>query len=118
MSATAPPDPADTRRRAPAPRRRLLRFGAPGGWQSVLREFAVIVAGVLAALGAQAWWEGRQERERERAYLAQVLAETRENEERLADAIAEDSVAGVFTRRALAALEGVLPAPPGDSLVR
>jgi hypothetical protein len=118
MSATAPPDPPDTRPRFAPPERRRLHLGAPAGWRSTLREFAIIVAGVLAALGAQAWWENRQERERERAYLAQVLAETRENEERLAEAIAEDSVAGIYTDRVMVALEGPGPAPPADSLVR
>lgn len=119
MSKTLPPAPAEAPPPAAAePRPRLPRFsGAPSGWRGTLREFAIIVAGVLAALAAQAWWESRQERERERAYLAQLLADTRDNEQRLEAAIAEDSAYGAATARALDALESPGPLPPRDSLV-
>lgn len=113
MPSTAPPEVNE------APRERPLHpFGAPGGWRGALREFMVIVAGVLAALGAQAWWENRQEREREHAYLVQLFADTRENERRLAEAIAEDSVSGLATARTLTALEGSGPTPAPDTLVQ
>ena len=119
MSAPLPPDPAEAApEAAPAHRLRLLRpFGVPQGWRGVVREFAIIAAGVLAALGAQAWWEGRQEREHERAYLVQLLRDTRDNEQRLTASIVEDSAAGVATARALAALESSAPPPVPDSLV-
>jgi hypothetical protein len=81
-----------------------------------LREFAVVVLGVLAALAAQAWWEHRNERKLERTYLHQLLADTRENESRLHDVIADDSVAGIATARALAAMEGRAPRPAADSM--
>ncbi|HSU17420.1 hypothetical protein [Longimicrobium sp.] len=88
------------------------------GWRAALREFAVIVAGVMCALVAQAWWQGREDRGRERDYLRQLLADTRENERRLDDAIRTDSIAAVVTGRAVDALTGPagrLAAP--DSMV-
>jgi hypothetical protein len=74
--------------------RRFPRIIAAGGWMGALREFSIIVAGVLCALGAPAWWDGYQERGRERDYLRQLLADTRENEARLAAAMASDSASG------------------------
>jgi hypothetical protein len=93
-------------------------FSELGRWRGALREFVVIVAGVLAALGAQAWWEGREERGRERDYLAQLHADTRENERRLDDAIAVDSAAGRAAERLTAALYGPGPLPPADTVLR
>ena len=64
---------------APPVRRRLRLRVAPvlsrPGWKTALREFVVIVAGVLAALAAQAWWQGREERGRERDYLQRIAEE-------------------------------------------
>lgn len=82
------------------------------------REFLVLVAGVLTALAAQAWWESREDRGRERDYLRQLLVDTRENERRLATAIAEDSAAAIGVTRAMDALQGsTRPPPPADSVV-
>jgi hypothetical protein len=86
-------------------------------WLHALREFAVVVLGVLCALAAQAWWDGHQERGRERDYLRQLLADTRENERRLDEGIRTDSTAGAFTARALDALTSTTPPPPADSFV-
>lgn len=74
----APPHPEapDAQR----PRRRMAAVLSRPGWKTALREFVVIVAGVLAALGAQAWWQGREEAARERDYL-----------QRMADELARDS---------------------------
>lgn len=95
MSATAPPESTHVDRAASGPsaggRRRV--FPAPGSWRAAFREFVVIVAGVLAALAAQAWWTSHEDRARERDYLAQLLADTRENERRLETAIHEDEIA-------------------------
>ena len=69
----APPHPS-----APVTHRLGLRMApvlSRVGWKSALREFAVIVAGVLAALAAQAWWGGREERGRERDYLQRMTEE-------------------------------------------
>ncbi|HEX8830342.1 MAG TPA: hypothetical protein VF705_04210, partial [Longimicrobium sp.] len=76
------PAPADSPQ-APARATRFPAIIAGGGWRGALREFGIIVAGVLCALGAQAWWEQHEERGREGDYLRQILADTRENERRL-----------------------------------
>jgi hypothetical protein len=117
-STAAPPD-AD---RPPAPPRPTVPPPAPpkppsrfAGARRAVREFAVILAGVLAALGAQAWWEGRSDRTLERDYLGQLLADTRENEARLETAIAEDSVSGHAGERLLAIM-GAGGAAPADSV--
>lgn len=86
-------------------------------WRAGLREFAVIMAGVLCALGAQAWWEWRQERGRERDYLAQLLLDTRENERRLGEAIATDTVTRRAMRRLAGAFHAPAPLPPSDTLL-
>lgn len=93
-------------------------FSELGRWRGALREFVVIVAGVLAALGAQAWWQGREERTRERDYLAQLHADTRENERRLDAAIAVDSAAGWAAERLTGALYGSAPLPGSDTVLR
>jgi hypothetical protein len=115
---SAPPQPdaaAPARRRIRLPR--AVRAATAGAaWRKALREFAVIVAGVMAAQGAQAWWGARQDSERERDYLRQLLADTRANEQRLTEAIGQDSVAGVAASRAIDALTAATAPPPGDSL--
>lgn len=85
-------------------------------WRGALREFAVVVLGVLAALAAQAWWEDRQEQQREAAYLHQLVADIRENNQRLDEAIATDSAAYQSITLAVRALHAPRPLPPGDSL--
>lgn len=69
----------------------------------------MIVAGVLAALGADAWWENRQEHERERTYLAQIVADTRENERRLDEALAQERMQLEATKAVLGALRSTEP---------
>jgi hypothetical protein len=85
-------------------------------WRAALREFAVILASVLTALLAQAWWQQREEQRRELDYLRQLLADTRENEARLDRVIAQDSAFGVAAANAMAALVGAVPLPPADTL--
>jgi hypothetical protein len=113
MSRAAPPElsPGES-----VPQRRLLR-SFDGGWRAALREFVVIVAGVLAALGAQAWWENYEELRREQEYLHQLLADTRENERRLDAAITEDSISNRAVARVMRALQTTEAQPPSDSLV-
>lgn len=114
----APPDaPADVVEAPPPQPVRIVRGPVLAGWRTALREFATIVAGVLCALAAQAWWQGHEERGRERDYLRQLLSDTRENERRLDDAVATDSAAAHFAARAMDALTGSAPPPPADSLV-
>jgi hypothetical protein len=86
------------------------------GWRTGLREFLIIVTGVLAALGAQALWEDGQERARERDYLFQLLDDTRENERRITQAMAEDSNSALAVGRVMRALHSPGPMPPNDSM--
>jgi hypothetical protein len=84
-------------------------------WKRLIAELAVIVAGVLIALGADSWWEQRQERRQAEAYLQQLLVDFRGTEHRLQNAIAGDiktfeSAAKVTDR----AFRGQFP--PTDSL--
>jgi hypothetical protein len=87
------------------------------GWRGALREFAVVVAGVLCALAAQAWWDRHEERGRERDYLRQLLADTRENERRLDEGVRMDSTAGRYAARVVDVLTSSTPPPPADSMV-
>lgn len=101
----APPPPGPSRWAGPA-----------RGLRAALREFAIIVAGVLCALAAQSWWQAGEERRREGEYLRQLVADTRENERRLDAAIAVDSVAGSSVSRLAGALFGGAPLPAPDTL--
>jgi hypothetical protein len=122
MPPTLSAEPADSAAQAPADAPQVRRAsrvdlgGAHGGWRAALREFAVIVASVMAALAAQAWWQAREERGREHDSLHQLLADTRENEGRLDEAIRTDSVAATATGRALDALTSTAPVS-ADSLL-
>jgi hypothetical protein len=84
-------------------------------WKRLLAELAVIVAGVLIALAADAWWGRQQEREHAEEYLEQLLADLQKTKGRLRATIEADStrleaVNSVIGR----ALRG--PLPPADSL--
>jgi hypothetical protein len=68
--------------------RRLRRLAR---WKYALRETALIVVGVLIALGVNAWWSQRQDRARERLYISQLESDARANERILSAAIGEDS---------------------------
>ena len=48
-------------------------------WLRVFVEGVVIVGSILLAFGIDAWWEGRQEREREATYLSALVAEVERN---------------------------------------
>lgn len=61
----------------------------------------LIVAGVLIALGANSWWEARKDRERERAYLQQLLSEMRDNEREIRAEITNDSTSMASNQRFL-----------------
>jgi hypothetical protein len=84
--------------------------------KAALREFLIIVAGVLCALAAQAWWQGRQDRSRELEYLRQLLTDTEDNQTRLAEAIRVDSIAGESVSQLADALFGSRPLPPAATL--
>jgi hypothetical protein len=116
MQSPAIQEPPDAGEAATARRGPIRWDGLARGWRAALREFAIIVAGVLCALAAQSWWQAREERGRERDYLRQLLADTRENERRLDAAIAVDSAAGSSVSRLAGTLFGSAPLPPPDTL--
>ena len=103
----APSGPEDGPRAVEPPSSRSRLRGS-------LREFVVIVAGVLVALAAQAWWEGRERREVEQDYLEQLRSDALENQERLRSAIVEDSLAGIAADSAMLALTARLDASAGE----
>jgi hypothetical protein len=109
-AAPPPPPPPETVKPAAAP--------APPaqGWRYAAREFVIIVAGVLAALAAQAMWQGYENRQREAQYVQQLLEDTRENERRIGEAIAIDSTAASDMGVLANALYSSAPLPPDDSL--
>lgn len=85
-------------------------------WKHAFGEFVLIVAGVIVALAATAWWDGRQDRQRERDYLLQLLEDTRENDRRLRAATDEDGNRYRMVERIVQALTPNRPLPPDDSL--
>ncbi|MGH7578338.1 MAG: hypothetical protein ACREM1_24890 [Longimicrobiales bacterium] len=98
-----------------------LRFGTTAGWKRSLGELTLIVVGVLIALGANAWWEGRVDRGRERSWLRQLLADVRENEARIEGAIEFNKIKVAELARFRDAVAAFTrpdtgPLPPGDSL--
>ncbi len=69
--------------------REVAGFSPP--WKRLIPELVVIVAGVLIALGADSWWEQRQERRQAEEYLQQLLVDFPETEQGLQGAIAGDT---------------------------
>jgi hypothetical protein len=100
--------------------RQQLAAGLPGqagglaeavprrGWRDGARwfsaEFLVVVSGVLVALALQAWYNGRQNADAERAYLAQLDADLAATDQALQDALHGDSVIVVANSRLVSAL--------------
>jgi hypothetical protein len=60
-------------------------------WKRLIAELAVIVSGVLIALGADSWWEKRQENRQAEEYLRQLLVDFKRTERGLESAIAGDT---------------------------
>jgi hypothetical protein len=85
----------------------LDRF--PTSWRERLGEFVMVVAGVLAALAASAWWDGRVERRLERTYITQLRADVSANERAIHDAITGDAGFEQRLRRVLRQLAGSGP---------
>jgi hypothetical protein len=102
-----------------ATRRHLRLWLAPRfpatGWRSALREFVLIVLGVLAALAGNSWWEGRQERGREEVYLRQLAADLRESERIMEQGLLRTRGYYLGAARVLRAFHSAEPPPP-DSL--
>jgi hypothetical protein len=78
-------------------------------------ELAVIVAGVLIALGADSWWEQREEHRRAEQYLEQLLVDFKSTERQIQSTIAEDEKTSAAASRVIdGAYHGRYP--PTDSL--
>jgi hypothetical protein len=77
-------------------------------------EFLVVVTGVLAALGVQAWYQARQDAGAEGRYLAQLESDLEVSQEMLRNAIAEDSMRLDANTKLITALRSA-EAPPDSS---
>lgn len=66
------PEPVATRRHR-SPLRRLAEQVRARDWVAVAIELAIVVAGILLALQISEWNEARDDRAREREYLARVV---------------------------------------------
>jgi hypothetical protein len=86
------------------------------GWTGLSRDITVIFLGALLAIAVNRQWQGQQDREREHAELEQILATTRENESRLAQAIRQDSLSHAVAQQTVERLSAAGPAPTLDSL--
>lgn len=94
---------------------RPFRVRSSVPWKRALGELVLIVGGVLIALALDSWWQGREDRDREAAYLHQLLADLRETQSRLEESIAGDDRMLEWVRFVLErAYNG--PPPPADSL--
>ena len=104
-----PPDP-------PARRLRLPLID----WRTKLRWFAaeivIVVAGVLIALAANAWWQGRQQDDLEAAILRSVAAELDANRASLGGLLAYTDGCLATSDRFLRAAPTALAAVPRDSV--
>lgn len=85
-------------------------------WRHALGELTLIVAGVLVALAANSWWDDRRDRQRERAYLRQLLADVRETQNRIEYSLSGDSLIWSQASRFLDAADTATTAPAVDSL--
>jgi hypothetical protein len=86
-------------------------------WRQVFAEVGILFAGALLALGADAWWDERQERREEAAYIASIRDDLAANavaldelEMRYRQIMAADSAL-------LAHLQGTGTELEGDSLL-
>lgn len=80
-------------------------------------EFVVVVAGILVALGLQAWWQNRQDSLRSEEYQQQVLSDVRVSERTLRESIASDGAHHSATRLLSTALYAS-DIPTGDQTLQ
>ena len=90
------------------------RFGAALDWKRAATEMSVIVVGVLIALGVDSCWSDMQDRERERAYLRQLLSDVTQIESELRDVIGNDSSTLARANRFIDAAFADNAEPPDD----
>ncbi len=90
----------------------------PGRGQGVIKlvgNLVVIVAGVLIALSAEAWWQDREEKDRELSYLLALQADMAEAGPVLARSIQADSANAVANQVLARTLRSGPPAGESDS---
>lgn len=81
---------------------------SPGiSWRRLLAESAAVILSILLAFSIDAWWDGRQAREREQELLTGLLSDFRESRPSLVDRVE-------MARRMAAGTAGLL-ALPGTS---
>lgn len=85
-------------------------------WPRFVIEGVVIVASILLAFGIEAWWEGRQERERERAYVAALWQDFDQNLRLIDEAIADQESGVEMIVLLREQLSGSSPSVQRDSL--
>ena len=90
-------------------RDRVMKKFEEISWPRISVEGIVIVASILLALAADAWWDGVQERAEERKVISAIRAEFEMNLEILAHT-------GEQHRRALGAIQTVVLASGSDSV--
>ena len=56
-------------------------------WRAAILEILIVFVGVVVALGADAWWDRRQDEARAVAYLEQIAGELAESESELEEVI-------------------------------
>lgn len=114
---TQTPSEARPNPRAGPARDRRLRWV----WKPAMRwfaaEFLVVVTGVLVALALNAWWQGREDTARERAYLQQLSLDLDTNEQLARSTLDYMSERLQMGSRLLDATRS-RPLPPPDSLDR
>jgi hypothetical protein len=78
----------------PSTSRTAERREGSSKWKDGLKwfgaEFLVVVAGILVALGLQAWWQDRQDASRGAEYERQLLSDVRETQRSLRESIVID----------------------------
>lgn len=94
---------------------RFPRPSLPVSWKYAFGQFVLIVAGVLAALAADSWREGRQERAREEMYLRRLRADFAANEQHIQEMIRQEQQVESASLALLGAMHSSV-LPPRDSL--
>lgn len=69
---------------------RIIPSRHRAGLRWFVSEFVVVVAGILVALGLQAWWQDRQDAARSTEYLQQILSDVLVTERALRESILID----------------------------
>ena len=86
-------------------------------WRAALGELAIVVVGVIIALGVGSWWDQKQERRLEAAHFIELRIESARNLEELRSTLARMDTLKANTLILIEVVEGARPAPPVDSLV-